>query len=453
MNEGNNLSIDLVVSPKKSFWKLTVPIMCFVLFNAVYGIIDLFWVSKLNAESFYAVSVSIPIFTLICAMGDSIGQGTNSLMSRSIGARDFDNAYRAIFHGLIIVAVIWILILFCIPFIDDILVIFKLNRSVGLILSYLVPTFLFSIVFILPNFFSETLQSEGDSKRPTIIIILGNVLNLILDPILIFTLNWGVVGAAYSTIISSSIAALALAYLYASKRTKVPIYLKFSKLNPHIFFEIINVAVPNFFIDSLFCITAVYINGVLLRDLGQIGVLLYSTSTKLQDILVTPLKGYGRGLMSISAQLFGSKKIGELKRLYLYVLKVALATMAALSVLFYIFREPIYHIFTIFGMDVGIRYIAIFGAFILLTRTVMAMSSKMLDGFGKSYYNLIFTVILMGLQTASIYLLDGVLPNGSSVLVGILLSQLVISIIVSLFLGHTFNCFERQIKEGNLVVI
>ena len=453
MNEGNNLSIDLVASPKKSFWKLTVPIMCFVLFNAIYGIIDLFWVSKLNAESFYAVSVSIPIFTLICAMGDSIGQGTNSLMSRSIGARDYENAYRAIFHGIIIVAAIWILILLCIPFLDDFLVIARLNRSVPLILSYLIPTFLFSIVFILPNFFSETLQSEGDSKRPTVIIIFGNVLNLILDPILIFTFNWGVVGAAYSTIISSSIATLVLAYLYASKRTKVPIYFKFAKLNPHIFFEIMNVAVPNFFIDSLFCITAVYINGVLLRDLGQIGVLLYSTSTKLQDILITPLKGYGRGLMSISAQLFGSKKIDELKGLYIYVLKISLSTMAVISIVFYLFREPIYHLFSIFGIDIGIRYIAIFGVFILLTRTIIVLSSKMLDGFGRSYYNLIFTAILICLQTGAIYIFDGILPNGSSVLVGILLSQIIISIIVSIFLKHTFNRFERQIEQGNLVVI
>ena len=453
MNEGNNLSIDLVSLPKKSFWKLTVPIMCFVLFNAVYGIIDLFWVSKLNAESFYAVSVSIPIFTLICAMGDSIGQGTNSLMSRSIGAKDYENAYRAIFHGLVIVAVVWIILLICIPFLDDLLVISKLNRSVALILCYLTPTFLFSIFFILPNFFSETLQSEGDSKRPTIIIIFGNVLNLILDPILIFTFNWGVLGAAYSTIISSSLTTLILIYLYASKRTKVPIYFRFSKLNPHIFFEIMNVTVPNFFMDSLFCTMAVFINGVLLRDLGQIGVLLYSTSTKLQDILITPLKGYGRGLMSISAQLYGSKKIEDLKSLYRYVLTIAIGTMTVISIVFFIFRNPIYHQFSIFGMDLGIKYIAMLGSFILITRAFMVVTSKMLDAFGKSYYNLIFTVILMILQAGSIYLLDSILPNGSSVLVGILLSQVIISIMVSLFLRHTFNKLEKQLEEGNLVVI
>lgn len=453
MIEGNNMSIDLVSLPKKSFWKLTVPIMCFVLFNAVYGIIDLFWVSKLDAQSFYAVSVSIPIFTLICSMGDSIGQGTNSLMSRSIGANDYGNAYKAIYHGIIICIVIWLFLLVCIPFLDDFLVFTKLNKSLELILSYLTPTFIFSIFFILPNFFSETLQSEGDSKRPTIIIIFGNILNLILDPVLIFNLNMGVVGAAYATIISSFITAIILIYLYVAKKTKVPLHIRFTKLKTHIFFEISNVAVPNFFIDSLFCITAVFINSTLLKDLGQIGVLLYSTSTKLQDILITPIKGYGRGLMSISAQLFGSKKIDDLKSLYYYVLKVSLATMSVVSIVFMVFRDYIYHSFSIWGMELGVTYIAVLGAFILLSRAVMVMTSKMLDGFGKSYYNLIFTIILVFLQLGLIYGLDYILPYGFSVLVGILLSQVIISIALFIFLEYTFKKFEKQKEQGELVVI
>lgn len=453
MNEGNNLSIDLVSSPKKSFWKLAIPILCFVLFSAVYGLIDLYWVSKLDAQSFYAVSVSLPLFTLICAMGDSIGQGTNSLMSRSIGAKDYENAYRAIFHGIIICVIVWFFIMLCIPFLDDLLIFAGLNKSIDLTLRYLVPTFLFSIFFILPNFFSETLQSEGDSKRPTIIIILGNVLNLVLDPILIFYFNLGVGGAAYSTIMSSLITTMVFIYLYASKRTKVPIHFRFSKLNRHVFYEITNVAFPNFIIDSLFCTISVFINGVLIRDLGQIGVLLYSTSIKIQDILITPLKGYGRGLMCVSAQLFGSRKIKELKEFYLYVLKVSTATMMVIYIVFVIFRDPIYHSFSIWGMESGVKYIAIFGTFIILTRVFLVMDYKIIDAFGKSYYNLVFTVIFIFLQIALISILDFIIPYGSSVLIGILIAQVIMTIAYEVFIMHLFKKFEKEIGENTLAVI
>lgn len=453
MNEGNNLRIDLVSNPKKSFWKLTIPIMCFVLFSSIYGLIDLYWVSKLDAQSFYAVSVSIPLFTLICAMGDSIGQGTNSLMSRSIGANDYENAYRTIYHGIIICLAMWLLIMLCIPFLDDLLILAKLDKSIELTLSYLVPMFLCSIFFIMPNFFSETLQSEGDSKRPTIIIICGNILNLILDPILIFYFNFGVDGAAYATITSSLITTLIFIYLYASKKTKVPIHFKYSKLNPHIFFEISNVAFPNFVIDSLFCILAVFINSVLIRDLGQIGVLLYSTSVKLYDILTTPLVGYGRALMSVVAQLFGSKNLDELKKLYYYSLKISTATMIVISIVFILLRDPIYHFFSIWGMELGVECIAVFGAFILLSRIFLIMGSKMLDAFGKSYYNLIAAIIFILLQIGLIYGLDFILPNGSSVLVGILIAQVIMAVFYEIFLRFIYKKTEKQINEDTLVVI
>ena len=453
MGEENNLRIDLVSFPKKSFWKLSMPIMCFVLFNAVYGIIDLFWVSKLDASSFYAVSVSIPFFTLICSMGDSIGQGTNSLLSRSIGANDYNNAYKAIFHGAVFCIAIWILIVACTPFLDDILIFSKIDKCIDLTLRYLLPTCLFSIFFIMPNFFSESLQAEGDSKRPTIIIICGNILNLILDPILIFYLNMGVEGAAYATIVSSFITVVVFIYLYASKKTQIPLPFRYTKLNKHIFFEIANVAFPNFLIDSLFCSIAIFINGVLLRDLGQIGVLLYSTSIKLQDILLTPIIGYGRGLMSVAGQLFGSKKLDDLKMIYVYALKVSIATVAVIAVLFIIFRNPIYSAFSINGMRLGITYIAVFGSLILLCRVFLTICSKMLDAFGKSYYNLAYTIIYAVLQIVFISVLDLIIPYGSSVLFGILLAQIIISISYVIFLEYTFRKFKKQKEEDTLVVI
>lgn len=65
--------IDLVTLPKKSFWKLSVPIIAFCVFDAIYGIVDMFWVSKISMESFYAMGMSIPFVTFVFSVGDSIG--------------------------------------------------------------------------------------------------------------------------------------------------------------------------------------------------------------------------------------------------------------------------------------------------------------------------------------------------------------------------------------------
>ena len=77
--------IDLVSVPKKSFWNLSIPIIIFCVFDAIYGLVDMLWVSQINVEAFFAIGVSIPITTLIFSLGDSLGQGTNSIMSRFIG--------------------------------------------------------------------------------------------------------------------------------------------------------------------------------------------------------------------------------------------------------------------------------------------------------------------------------------------------------------------------------
>ena len=92
--------IDLVSLPKKSFWKLSGPIIAFCLFDAIYGVVDMLWVSQISVDAIFAMGVSIPFVTFIFSIGDSIGQGTNSIMSRFIGSGDYESAYNAMIHGM-----------------------------------------------------------------------------------------------------------------------------------------------------------------------------------------------------------------------------------------------------------------------------------------------------------------------------------------------------------------
>ena len=111
-------------------------------------------------------------------------------------------------------------------------------------------------------------------------------------------------------------------YWYLSKKTKVPLNLKYFNIQLRIFYEILKVALPNLFNDAIWCISAIYINGVLIEELGKTGILLYSTSSKIRDLLLAPIIGLGRGVMILSGHLFGAKEINELKNMYNYVLKI-----------------------------------------------------------------------------------------------------------------------------------
>ena len=446
-----NEKIDLVSLPKKSFWKLNVPIIAFCLFDAIYGIVDMAWIAQISLQASFALGVSIPFVSLIFSFGDSIGQGTNSIMSRFIGAGDYESAYNAMIHGILIANIIWVLILICALFTQGILYSVDQAESYILVWDYLIPIVAFAYLFIFVNVFSETFQAEGNSLIPTILIITANILNIILDPILIFNFNLGIKGAAYATVLSAMIPFVIFLFLYMSGRTKIPLSIKYFKFRRYIFVEIFKVALPNFLDNGLWAFSAAFINGILLMTTGEIGPILYSASNKLKTLLSSPIKAYGRALMSVTGHLFGAHEFDELSEMYKYVLKISFITTVVVMIAFIILRDYAFSIFSITGMETEIYWIAILGTVIMLSIPFSIISSKMLDGFGKSMYSLLFTIIKIVLETCLIYVLSNALSNGSCVLIGITITEIIFAIVYYVFLRYLFKNFDKNYENKEAV--
>jgi len=446
-----NEKVDMVSLPKKSFWRLSIPIIAFCIFDAVYGIVDMAWVSQINGHASFAVSISIPFVSLIFSFGDSIGQGANSMMSRFMGVGDYESAYNTLIHGIILTNIIWILIVICVFFTKGLLYTVDSSESYILVWDYLIPIVIFAYVFMFVNFFFETLQSEGNSRTPTIFIIASNILNIILDPIFIFNLDLGIKGASYATILSSLIPFIVFIILYLSGRTKIPLSIKYFKFRPYIVVEIFKVALPNFLDEGLWAFSASFINAILIMTMGNIGPVLYSVSNKLGNLLISPAKGYGKALMSVTGHLFGAHEFHKLNEMYKYVLKVSFITTAVVMIAFIILRETAFGFFSITGMETEIYWIAILGTVIVLFIPFSMISSKMLDGFGKSMYSLLFTVMKIGFLTNSIYVLNTMLSNGSSVLIGVTVTEIIFAIVYYMFLRYLFKNFDRKYENKDVV--
>ena len=160
-----NEKIDLVSQPKKSFWKLSIPIIAFCIFDSIYGIVDMAWITQINIHASFAVGISIPFVSLIFSFGDSLGRGTNSLISRYIGFGDYESGYNTLIHGIIITNIIWVLILFCSVFAQEILYSVNPADSYLLAMDYLMPILTFAYIFMFVNFFSETLTGRRKFKN------------------------------------------------------------------------------------------------------------------------------------------------------------------------------------------------------------------------------------------------------------------------------------------------
>ena len=282
--------------------------------------------------------------------------------------------------------------------------------------------------------FVSTLQAEGNSRTTTAILIFTNILNLILDPIFIFVLNWGVAGVSFATILSSLVTTLYLLYWYLSGKTKVVLNIKYFK--PGILYQIFIVAIPNFLTDSLSCILGLFFNKILILQLGQIGVLLYSTASRIQSLIISPQKAFGRALLTVSGHLYGAKKLDDLKRIYTYVLKISMSIALITTVVFFFIRDYGFALFSVTGAETSVFYIALAAIIIIPVTEISEMSEKVLDGMGKSYYALILTVGVIIYEILLVLLLEPIFTSGVCVLLGILIGEVTFAIVYYALFRH-----------------
>ena len=449
-------NIDIINNSKNALWKLSTPIFLLSLFNSLYSIIDLFWVSQLSPEAFFAIGVAHPLLIMILGFGESLGIGTNSIISREIGEKDYDDSYNSILHGILTCIILGVVLILAIPFLKDILNIMGVTKSIDLAITYLTPIFIFSFIILISNLFVSTLQAEGNTRTPTIIIIITNIINLILDPLFIFVFNWGILGVAYATVVSTAISVICFLYLYLSGKTQVVLNLKYFKVG--IVYEIFIVAIPNFIMNMLLIFYMIYINKILIVQLGQIGVLLYSTASQIQTLISTPQKAFSKSIVTICGQLFGAKKLNKLKEMYNYTLKYSLIISLITTIVFFFIRDYGFALFSITGAETSVFYIALFGIFIISAQEITIISNKMLDGIGKSYHSLVLTNGLIIFEIIIIALLSQIFTSGVGVLIGMAISEVVFSIITysvakTILNGDNFMEEEIVIMEEKVEII
>ena len=187
--------------PKKAIVKLSIPMIIAMSVQTIYSLVDTYWVSGLGADALAAMGFVFPFFFISMALSNGIGIGGGAAISRMIGAKDKTGADNVAVHTIIIMTLLSIL--FTIPFYIFAPQLFALagaGKTIGLSVAYARVIFLGSIVIFFSNVANAILRSEGDSKRAMQAMVVGGVLNIILDPIFIYTLKMGIAGAAWATL-------------------------------------------------------------------------------------------------------------------------------------------------------------------------------------------------------------------------------------------------------------
>lgn len=206
--------IDLIVNhPKKAINKLAVPIIISNLFIMLNNIIDGIWVSGLGPNPLAAVGFVTPLFLAIVGFANGLGAGSNSLIARCIGAENYKGASNSAIHSIMLSIIVTVIsTIFLLIILKPLLLIMGAGDVLSETTSYGCIVIGGSFSVFIPAMMAAIFRSQGEIKRASYPLMFTAFINIILDPIFIYVIGWGVAGAAAATVISGAIPMFLMMY-------------------------------------------------------------------------------------------------------------------------------------------------------------------------------------------------------------------------------------------------
>lgn len=329
----------LFENPKRSIWKLAIPTIFANLVQVLYSFVDAFWISTLKNASLGVAGIGLaqPLNFAAISLAGGIGVGVNSLISRSIGAKDYESANKAASHGIylsLIISGISSIILFI--FSKTIFAALGAGEALPQAILYGRIVFGAMPVSFLVFIMNSILRAEGDTRRSMIAMVTGSVLNMVLDPIFIFVFKLGVAGVAVATVISQ-IVSLAMLMYWAlfEKTTFVKIKLRGFKFEPSIIGEIIKVGFPFALSQFLISFSQMLFNHLTAQIRGPEGIAIYNVGMRFNQIAVLPSLGISASTISVVGAWYGSKNREMLKRSIIESWKLGVKIQTIIAIFIY----------------------------------------------------------------------------------------------------------------------
>ena len=329
---------------------MSVPMMCSMLVQALYNIVDSIFVARIEEDALTAVSMAFPLQTLMFAIGVGLGVGVNAMLSKSLGEKDFDSVNKAATNGIFMSAVNYIIFL-----IIGLNLVEPFYRSqtdneniIRYGVTYLTLCCCLSFGVYTQLIFERLLQSTGKTFYNMITQGTGAIINIIMDPILIFGLfgvpRLGIAGAAIATV-AGQIVAATMAVIFNLKVNK-EITLSFKGFKPDIkvIGRIYKVGLPSIIMQSIGSIMVYGMNRIL-NTFSSTAVAVFGVYFKLQSFVFMPIFGLNNGMVPIVAYNFGAENRIRMKKTIRLAIYMALAIMLFGLLIFEILPGQLFTLF------------------------------------------------------------------------------------------------------------
>ena len=388
-----------VMPEKKLLVSMSLPMMASMLVQALYNIVDSIFVSRISENALTAVSMAFPLQTLMIALAGGTGVGINAILSRALGEKDFAKADKTAENGIFLALLSYLLFL-----VIGLTVVGPFYRSqtqdaeiIAYGEQYLTIILTFSFGIFGQFIFERLLISTGRTMLSMITQGTGAIINLILDPILIFGLlgapKMGILGAAAATVVGQIIAAIVACVLNVKKNKEINIRLKGFRPDGAMIAQIYRIGVPSIIMQSIGSLM-VYIMNKVLIGFSSTAVAVFGVYFKLQSFIFMPIFGLNNGLIPIVAYNYGAGKRDRMMKTWRFAWVLATVIMLFGVIAFEVFPTPLLKIFDASDEMLAIGRVAlrVIGVHFPVAAYCIVTGS-MFQALGTSVYSMITSIM------------------------------------------------------------
>ncbi|MBP2172823.1 MATE family efflux transporter [Methanococcus voltae] len=451
---------NLLGDPKKAILKISTPLIVAMLIQTLYNLVDTIWVAGLGDSALAAVGVFFPFFFILMAVSNGVGVGASSAISRRIGQNNREKASVIAEQSIILSFVIGILVMVTIPFLKAMFIGLGFEEDVAnLAYDYGSIMIIGSVILFFTNMGSAILRGEGNTKKPMYAIVVGSIINIILDPIFIYVLGWGIKGAAIATVISMLITALLFAYwIFISKNNYVNMKFSKDRIIPEysVYTEIFKVGIPASLAQISMSLSMFAMNYIIAIVGGTAGIAIYSTGWRIVSLGVIPLHAIAAGVVAVAGAAYGACNPEKIEEAYKYAIKFAVVCETVVAVVILLLTPQIAYLFTYSegsahlydGIVSFMKYMFLFYPVVPLGM----LTSAMFQGINKARYSLILTIFrAIVMQLVAAYIFAFVLGYGlEGIWMGIIAGN-GISVIIMYLIGiRVINKLKNTLTKKNV---
>lgn len=325
---------------------LSTPTLITMMITSVYNLCDTYFVGSLGTEQSAAIGIIFSVMALIQAVGFCLGMGSGNYSSRLLGQKDPETAQTVSSMGFFTSILLGALLtVFGLIYIDELVVIIGASESVAPYAVIYGRIILMGAPYMAASFvLNNLLRSQGNPFLGMIGIGIGAVLNIALDPLLIFVFDMGIAGAAYATIFSQAVSFIALLLLVNGKYGLTKVSIKSYRFDIKLYIEIFRTGLPSFYRQGLSCIATILMN-VAARGFSDAAVAAVGIVARIFHFMFSIMLGIGQGFQPISGFNYGAKRYDRVLEAFWYCVKWTTIILSIVGVTAFIFSPQIISVF------------------------------------------------------------------------------------------------------------